>query len=179
MLYTILSYFDNRIGPKVLFTFPDLTSIRSNIYFKKIPILMDLYNNGFFIHEFGIIRTANLIFNIYNPSARGRQDRAMLSLLSINEDYNVDLKSFKEIMECLILNLKQDQNIHKAFRYRETENGMKCFSKMKDILLNFHNSLPANNFLAKKKLVEIPTYGLSRKEKSTIIDSIQNTFFKL
>lgn len=140
---------------------------------------MDLYDKGFFIHEFGKTRTANMIFNVYNPSARGRQDRAMLSIMSLNEGYNINLGSFKEIMECLILNLKEDSNIYKAFRYKEGEKGLEYFSKMRDLLFSFHKSLTVNNLIKKNKLVQVPTYSLSAKEKSNIINFIENSSFDL
>jgi hypothetical protein len=179
LIYLILSYFDNRLGPKILITIPEFRKAKTNIYYKKIPILMDLYNKGFFIHEFGMTRTANMIFTVYNPSARGREDRAMLTLLSINEEYNIDLKSLKEIMECLVMNLKKDKNICKAFRYKKQETGLTYFSKIKDLLFRFYKALPITNFAEKSKLIKIPTYGLSRKDKSNIINFIRNSSLEI
>ena len=58
MLFSILSHFDHRYGPKILVSVPELPP---SINLDHIPSLMDLYKEGFFIAEFQGVKTANPI----------------------------------------------------------------------------------------------------------------------
>ena len=82
----ILSHFHPTYGPKILLKAPE--SLNESEFY-HLPALMDLYNEGFFIHTFGNYKSANYIFNIPNKGARGSIELLLVSIIFdiiINED---------------------------------------------------------------------------------------------
>lgn len=169
MIFTILSYFDNIIGPKI---FLQLPNVKIHISFDYIPLLMDLYKEGFFIHEFGELKTANLIFEILNPRARGRINRIMISIISIEKEYNLSLSSFREIMEFFVYKFKNIDNLYKGFYYNSMPETVEKHNEIKDFMYSFYQSL--NIF--KQNMSKIFVYGLSPIGKSNIIKFLQEKF---
>ena len=48
---------------------------------KQVPLLIDLYENGFFRHTFGTFKTANLIFDIPSEYSNTEKERLLISLV--------------------------------------------------------------------------------------------------
>ena len=166
MIFTVLSYFDNIIGPKIFLQFPN---VNSHINLDYIPLIMDLYDKGFFIHECNDLKTANLIFDIKDPLARGRINRLMISIILIEKEYALNLNSFKEIMEFLALKLNKIDDLYKGFYCESMPEAIDYYNEIKDFMYSFHQSL--NTY--KKNVSKISIYSLSPTGKNNIIRSLQ------
>ena len=166
MIFTVLSYFDNIIGPKVFLQFPNA---KSHIDLSYIPLIMDLYDKGFFIHECGELKTANLIFDIKDPLARGRINRLMISIILIEKEYPLILNSFKEIMEFLAHKLINIEDLYKGFYIESIPEAIDYYNDIKDFMYYFHQSL--NTY--KQNVAKISIYSLSPTGKNNIIRSLQ------
>jgi hypothetical protein len=58
------------MGPRIFLKLPENIDDEE---FAQVPVLMDLYNGEeFFIHEFGGFKSANYLFEIISPKARGK-----------------------------------------------------------------------------------------------------------
>ena len=166
MIFTVLSYFDNIIGPKVFLQFP---KVNSHFTLKYVPLIMDLYEQGFFIHECGELKTANHIFDIKDPIARGRINRLMISIILIEKDYNLNLNSFKEIMEFLADKLKNIDHLYKGFYRDSIPEAIDYYNEIKDFMYIFHQSL--NTY--RQNISKISIYSLSPTGKNNIIRFLQ------
>ncbi len=166
MIFTVLSYFDNIIGPKIFLQFPN---VNSHIKLDYIPLIMDLYDQGFFIHECSDLKTANLIFDIKDPIARGRINRLMISIILIEKEYPLNLNSFKEIMEFLAHKLKNKDDLYKGFYCETNPEAIDYYNDIKDFMYSFHQSL--NTY--KQNISKISIYSLSLTGKNNIIRSLQ------
>ena len=130
---------------------------------------MDLYEQGFFIHECGELKTANLIFDIKDPIARGRINRLMISIILIEKEYTLILNSFKEIMEFLAHKLKNIDDLYKGFYCESIPEAIDNYNEIKDFIYSFHQSL--NTY--KQNISKISIYSLSPTGKNNILRSLQ------
>lgn len=130
---------------------------------------MDLYDQGFFIHECGELKTANLIFDIKNPIARGRINRLMISIILIEKEYTLNLNSFKEIMEFIAYKLKNIDDLYKGFYCESLPEAIDYYNEIKDFMYSFHQSL--NTY--KQNMSKISIYSLSSTGKNNILRSLQ------
>lgn len=81
-----ISYFDLRIGPKLLLSETD--QLRNDRMFEDtVSKLIDLHRNGdFFFHYFQGQLTFNLVFSVHCAGTRGNQYDLMATLLIPNAD---------------------------------------------------------------------------------------------
>ena len=175
MIYPLLSYFNNRSGPKILLKAPEL---RASIHLDHIPFLMNLDRKGFFIHEYGPIRTINLLFEIHSPLARGSVELTMVSLICFDKQYN--LGSFKEIMECFVIELQNIPEVYKGF-HCESEKifGAKGkFYEIVNLFQSFNQSLPKEKATIRQNANKIFTYGLSQMGKNNLLDKFQKNLMQ-
>ena len=170
MLISILSHFDHRYGPKVFYSVPELPSY---LNLEHIPSLMDLHKEGFFIHEFGNIKTANLIFEIYSRFARGKREMLMLSVVTLDGEYNLNLSSFREIMEFFVKEFKNINELYVGLRHEDIHDAEGKYHEIMQFMHSFSNSLPDERAIYKQVLSKILTYGLSPVGTNTIIKSLQ------
>jgi hypothetical protein len=170
MLFSILSHFDHRYGPKILVSIPKLPP---SINLDYIPSLMDLYKEGFFITEYESIKTANLIFEVYSRFARGRREFLMLTLITFEEEYNLNLSSFREIMEYFVNEFKNIKDLHVGLHYQDIPEADAKYQEINDFMFSFSNSLPDERAVYKQNLAKILTYGISQSGTNTIIKSLQ------
>ncbi|MHA1292015.1 MAG: hypothetical protein ACTSQJ_05035 [Promethearchaeota archaeon] len=175
MIGVILSVFDNLIGPKIFLKIPKSAKLISIDY---IPLLMDLFKEGFFIHEFGDLKTANLIFNIYSPMARGRTELLMFSIISYQEQYNLNLSSFKEIMEFFVYKFRKIKDLYKGFRYKELPNACRVYKEIVDFVYSFYEFIPKDSTIIRQNFSKILVYELSPSGKDSIIKSLQSKLSK-
>ena len=131
---------------------------------------MDLYEQGFFIHECGELKTANLIFDIKDPIARGRINRLMISIILIEKEYTINLNSFKDIMEFAAHKLKNIDDLYKGFYRESLPEAINYYNEIKDFMYSFHQSL--NTY--KQNMAKISIYSLSPTGKNNIIKSLQD-----
>jgi len=171
MIFPLLSYFNSVSGPKILLKAPELDN--SIQILNHIPSLMDLYNEGFFIHEYGGIRTINQIFEISNPLTRGKTELLMISLVCFDDQYN--LNSFKEILDFFVIQFQKIPDVCKAFQH-VSKNPTKFNDKSQEILklfYSFNRSLTKNKTLYTYNTNRSLTYGLSHLGKEYVIKSFQ------
>ncbi|TFF96353.1 MAG: hypothetical protein EU544_00820 [Promethearchaeota archaeon] len=170
MLFVILSSFDNRLGPKIFLKTPEDVE---NVYLDQVPLLMDLYREGFFIHEFGNLRTANLIFEIRSPLARGRKELLMISIVSYAENFYLDLNSFKEILQFFTNRLKNIKDLYEGFHCEQLNRGREKFSQLYELMHSFYNNLPSERQLHEKLFSQVLTFKLSSQGKSHILENLR------
>ena len=99
----VLSRFDIKVGPKLFLNVPEL---QSQLFLDLVPLLMDFYEEGFFIHEFGELKTSNLIFTIPSPVTRGEQETLMITIIFLNEE-DEDPKIFQGLLGQFVHELKE------------------------------------------------------------------------
>jgi len=170
MIGIVLSMFDALVGPKVLLKFPQ--SIES-VHIDHIPNLMDVFEEGFIVYEFGDLKTANLVFEVDNPLARGRKDILMISVISHHERYHLNLNSFKEIIEKMVKNIKNLKNLCRGIHHNESSNGSKDYKKLTKLVYSFYDSLPNGEVTYEPKLKKKLTFELSTLGKSAILSQLK------
>jgi hypothetical protein len=107
--YLSLSFFDQILGPRVLLAFPDV----KNKIFTEIPNILDLGNNGYFLHTNKRDIIANYVFKVNSPKSRGGTVPLLLSYIHQSGDFNQEFsEQFLQHLAKEILNIK---NIAKVF----------------------------------------------------------------
>ena len=172
----ILSYFHQRYGPKILLKSPE--SLNEN-EFSHLPALMDLYNEGFFIHTFGGYKSANYIFNIPNEEARGSMEMLLISIIfDINSNINNDLS--KELLEGFEKEVQNIEEVYKAFYVgmKKYEDAKEKFSQVSDLFYTFCNSIPEESIVYKSEDTKILIFGLLNAGKTTLVNCLKNNMGK-
>ncbi len=152
MKILILSYFDHFYGPKIFLKAPELTDGEN---LEQFPTLMNLYDNGFFVHISGGIKSANLIFESPSQYARGNRERLLISLLieEGKEDINIDFT--KELLEGFAKEFNKINDVYKAFYINSSvrKGDQKKIKKIRNLIFTFYKSLkPAIEALRKVEL---------------------------
>ena len=174
MLVTILSNFDNRVGPRILHKYPNM---QYDVPLDNIPLLMDLFKDGFFIHEFGQLKTANVIFEVPSPLARGRYEVLMVSIVSIEDQYGLNLSSYRELIEYLANKLSNIPEIYKGLHHNDVPGGNEIFSEITNSILSFHETLPDERAVFKQHLSRLISNGLTQLGEGPMIEMLQEKFF--
>jgi len=134
---------------------------------------MDLFKEGFFIHEYGAIRSINLIFEIESKKARGKAELLQLSLICFDKQY--DLSSFSEILATFVSELRNIHNAYRAFHF-DTDDSQNCRESFNDVVglfSLFNQSLPKEKEKIDKITKKYLTFGLSLTGKNNIIRNFQ------
>ncbi|MHA1723300.1 MAG: PAS domain-containing protein [Promethearchaeota archaeon] len=147
----VLSYFDNILGPRVFLKAPESASDSD---LEMLPSLMDLNENGFFVHITDKFKSVNLIFNIFSEYARGKKENLLISMVTdINNEIN--LKLSRELLEAFAKQVKNVKKGYKAF-YSNTsryEFDAEKLQEIKQIFYTFYNSFePSINALKDAEL---------------------------
>ena len=169
MIGIVLSIFDALVGPRVLLKYPK--SIES-IHVDHIPKLMDVFEEGFIVYEFGDLKTANFVFEVNNPVARGRKDILMISVISHHERYHLNLISFKEIIEKFVKRIEKMHLGCKGIDHRDISGESKEYRKLKRLINSFYDILPKENTSSGPNLRKRLTFELSTLGKSDIISQL-------
>lgn len=174
MIVAVLSYFHTLIGPKILTAYP---MIPEHIQLDHVPFLMDFYESGFFIHEFGDLKSANEIFTVPNPGARGGMEVLMLSIVMLDEKYDLDL--FKDLLGVCVKKIKQSEDIYMGLHVdrKQSKGAVNKLYEIDNIIKSFFQSLPKERAVFKLRLTKIFIFGLPQAGSSTIITTLNNTFF--
>ncbi|MFX0083411.1 MAG: PAS domain S-box protein [Candidatus Hodarchaeota archaeon] len=174
MKIIILSHFNPRFGPKILLKAPE--SLKEND-FDSLPALMDLYNEGFFIHTFGNYKSANYIFNIFSKKARGMTEMLLISIVfDVNNNINYNLS--KELLEGFVREFENIEGVYKAFHSNQYEDAMEKLDKVKELFFTFYNSIPEESIMYKHKDAKILVFGLSYAGKTTLINCLKEDMNK-
>lgn len=174
MKILLMCYFSAIEGPKIFLSEP--ASLGEE--YGKIPDLMSLYKEGFFIHEFGGFKSANLIFNLPSKYARGKEEMLMVSLIATNDQIDPGLS--REILESFkdeVLGLK---DAYKAFYMGSNKHkgDPKKLAFLEELIKKYYMSIPSETMVFKPKNANIFIFGLDKAGKTTIIRALQNKIFK-
>ncbi len=103
---------------------------------------MDLYEEGFFVHIFGDIKSANLIFEIPSAVARGTKETLQISIVS-DISSQIHLGLAKELLETFEKEMKHINNAYKAFYISKEsdEESLKIFKEVQNLFISFLKSL--------------------------------------
>ncbi len=147
----VLSYFDNILGPRVFLKAPESIS---NSDLEILPSLMDLNENGFFVHITDKFKSVNLIFNIFSEYARGKKEILLISIVTdINNEIN--LKLSRELLEAFAKQIKNVKEGYKAFHSNTSRHEFDAekLQEIKQIFYTFYNSFePSLNALKEAEL---------------------------
>jgi PAS domain S-box-containing protein/small GTP-binding protein len=149
---------------------------------KQVPLLIDLYENGFFKHAFGTFKTANLIFDIPSEYSNTEKEHLLISIV-IDGKSKINSTLAEEFLKGLVEEFKKIENAFKAF-YLDSKIYKGDSAKLEEIrtLLNtFHASFPEEEVIFEQKEAKVLIFGLSMAGKTTIIrtrrKSVSKTIF--
>ncbi len=115
-----LSFFHRKIGPIVVYNYPDTFDEVSKL---RIADIMDqAYEEGFFTHSFGDLTSMNDYFEIFSSWARGNKEMVMVSIV-LNSEVSSDLEHI--LLSWTIdfaTKLKNNKEIYKGFYLNDEEN---------------------------------------------------------
>jgi small GTP-binding protein/PAS domain S-box-containing protein len=135
---------------------------------KQITSLMDLYDQGLFIHIFGSFKSANLIFDIPSVNDRGGRELIMLSIvIDINSNINIDLS--KELLKSFETEFKKIPVAYKAFQLGNQEK----LEEIRNLFFTFYQTYPKESIIYDRKEAKILVFGLFKAGKTTIINLLK------
>ncbi|MBN1800755.1 MAG: PAS domain S-box protein [Candidatus Lokiarchaeota archaeon] len=176
MKVLILSRFDPKMGPKIYLKAPRDINDQE---FDQIPALMDLYDEGFFIHIFGSYKSANCIFNIPSKHSRGQVETLLISfVVDINSHINFELS--KELLEGFESEFQTIEDAFEAF-YEDNEeyaHSQEKLEEIKSLFSTFYNTFPKESIVYEQTNAKILVFGLSQAGKTTVINCLRNSMSK-
>ncbi len=134
----ILSYFDQIVGPQIFLKAPE---VLPDDEMNNIPLLMDFYEKGFFIHISGNLKSLNQIFVVPSNYSRGKQETLLISIIiDINSEIHPDLA--QELLEGFVEEFTKINKVYKAFylnseRYDGDPN---VYEEVKNLFYSFFKS---------------------------------------
>jgi len=163
------------MGPRVFLKTPESFD---DDEINQIPVLIDIYEEGFFIHIFGGFKSANYFFELVSPVARGSTERLLLSILTTEGELNQELS--KDLLEGFINEIQQIPDIYKAFYItNSSDNEAKIkLNQLKTLMNTFYEYLPKDVAIIKHRKARIFIFGPSKAGKTTIINCLRNEFDK-
>ncbi len=170
MMGIVLSIFDKSRGPIILLAFPGL---HDDNRLKQLPFLMDVHEEGFFLHEFDDLRTANWVFKTDNPQARGGIDTIMLSVVSYKEPIAIDLRSYREIIEYFIHKLQHSLELCKGINFEAFPSEYK---KLATLVMSFYRFLIKEKIFFEENFEQKVFYELSHVGKTCLLNRLNATF---
>ena len=100
----------------------------------QIPRYIDYHEKGYFIHEFRNIKSANFIFFVASPIARGNYEIVMISVVIIDED--IDPRPYIHLLEQFVAECKQIDDVYKGFHWNKGQNSssQEVYEKIKTLM---------------------------------------------
>ncbi len=148
-------------------------------YGDQVSSLMDLYDRGFFIHNFNEFTCANLLFDIKSQYGREGVEKLMISII-VDADNKINTTLTQEVMEGFSMELQKLQDAYKAFYIdsKMYDGDTTKYTEIEKLLLNFHKNFPVEDTVFQRKDAKVLLYGLSYAGKTTIIRCRRKTIFK-
>ncbi|MFX0082584.1 MAG: PAS domain S-box protein [Candidatus Hodarchaeota archaeon] len=172
----ILSHRNSYLPPSIFLQIPEKIQ-RDDL--KQVPLLIDIYEKGFFIHTFGTFKTANLIFNVPSKYSNSGIERLLISLV-VDGKSNIKSTLAEEFLEGLVEEFKKIEDVFKAF-YVDSMFDEGDHTKLEEIrrLLNvFYISFPEEEVIFEQKEARVLIFGLSQAGKTTIIKTRRKSVSK-
>jgi len=139
MELAVLSRFNMQMGPQVFLVAPESHSFEE---LDEISNLMDLYDEGFFIHMTDNFKSANIIFHLPSEYARGNKETLEISLV-IDAKSDINLNSIRNLLEEFIDRLSSINACYKGFyvKSQKHQGDETRLALLKDKFLSFHQSV--------------------------------------
>jgi len=140
----VLSHFDSKIGPEIIKTVGD-NILKEHL--NETLRYIDYHEKGYFIHEFREIKSANMIFFVESPIARGNVEKIMISVVLIHDD--TDPRTYYHLLELFVKKFKEIKDVHKGF-YLKKKNisfAQECLISMEDLMHNIYNKFPLKSIV--------------------------------
>ncbi|MFX1427670.1 MAG: ADP-ribosylation factor-like protein [Promethearchaeota archaeon] len=172
----ILSHRSSFFPPSIFLKIPE-TIQREDI--NQVPLLIDIYERGFFIHTFGTFKTANLIFNIPSEYSNTGVERLLISLI-VDGESKIKSTLAEEFLEGLVEEFKKIQDVFKAFYVDSMfdEGDPLKLKEIRTLLDFFYNSFPEEEVIFEQKEARVLIFGLSQAGKTTIIKTRRKSVSK-
>ncbi|MFW9970071.1 MAG: PAS domain S-box protein [Candidatus Odinarchaeota archaeon] len=167
MRILVLSHRNPYFPPYIFLKSPE-TIQRDDI--KQVPLLIDLYEEGFFKHTFGTFKTANLIFDIPSEYSNKEKEHLLVSIV-VDGKSNINSTLAEEFLVGLVQEFKKIENAFKAFYVgsRIYKGDPAKLEEIKTLLNTFYASFPEEQVIYEQKEAKILIFGLSMSGKTTII----------
>jgi len=133
----ILCRFDQVLGPTVLLKYPK--SLEDKII-QKFSSLMDIHDEGFFIHSFENYKTANITFQIQSEYARGKKEFLQISLI-LNRENKIDESILQKSLEEFVNIFLKIENLYYAFYTDKFHGNNKKMEELKKVFYTFSKSI--------------------------------------
>ena len=179
MRILILSHRNPYFPPYIFLKIPE-TIQREDI--KQVPYLIDLYDDGFFIHTFGTFKTTNLIFDIPSEYSNTTKEHLLITLVTDSKS-QINVNLAQKFLEGLVEDFKKIEDVYKAF-YVDSRIYKGDPAKLEEIRLlldMFNSSFPEEEVIFEQKEAKILIFGLTMAGKTTIIrtrrKSVSKTIF--
>jgi PAS domain S-box-containing protein/small GTP-binding protein len=146
---------------------------------KQVPLLIDIYEQGFFKHSFGTFKTANLLFDIPSKYSKTEKERLLISLI-VDGKSKINSTLAEEYLEGFVEEFKEIKDGFKAF-YMDSTVDKGDPAKREEIkrLLNvYYTSFPEEEVIFEQKEAKILIFGLSQAGKTTIIKTRRKSVTK-
>ncbi|MFX0005003.1 MAG: ADP-ribosylation factor-like protein, partial [Promethearchaeota archaeon] len=167
MRILILSHRNPYFPPYIFLKIPE-TIQRDDL--KQVPYLINLYDDGFFIHTFGTFKTANLIFDIPSEYSNTSKERLLITLVTDSKS-QINVNLAQEFLEGLVEDFKKIEDVYKAFYMdsRIYEGDPAKLEEIRLLLDMFNTSFPEEEVIFEQKEAKILIFGLTMAGKTTII----------
>ena len=109
-----ISYFHRKIGPLVWYSYPE-EALNEEEKGHLADIMDQAYEEGFFMHKFGMLTSMNYYFEIPSEWARGNKELLMISLVLDSVPQLGFEKPIQSWAESFANRLKDKKEIYKAF----------------------------------------------------------------
>ena len=138
---------------------------------------MDMYEENFFIHITGKIKSANFVFEIANPYSRGKTELLHISIvLDINSE--IDLNLARELLEGFVNEFIKINEVYKAFYidFEGTEEGNEKRSEVKELFNSFYRQRYNSEVAGHVKIImdARKNYGKYKVDKAKILAVYQS-----
>ena len=145
----------------------------------QVPLLIDIYEKGFFIHTFGTFKTANLIFNIPSEYSKTGSERLLISLV-VDSDAKLKSTLVEDYLEGIVEEIKKIEDIFKAFYVDSMfDKGDPIkLGELKKLFEVSYNSFSEEEVIFEQKEARVLIFGLSQAGKTTIIKTRRKSVTK-
>lgn len=165
MKHLILCHFDERMGPQIILKAPRNIDDED---FEQVPLLMDLYDRGFFVHIFGGFKSANLIFEIPSPVARGKVEMLLISIMIPDGEFDADL--YEALLENFYAQMMDISKVYVGLHDKRSQQN----KEIRNLFFSFYDSIPEETKIYERQKSKILVFGLSGAGKRTLISDFQS-----
>lgn len=170
----ILSHFNTVSGPVIFHQVSD----EPDTDVGRIPQLMNLYKQGFFIHEFQDMKTANNSFLLPSSYARGGNEILMISIAVRGSE--LDNALARRTLDGFTRAIKEVPSAYKGFHVGSSRvaGDEKARDAVRGLVHGLYDAFPAEITTFKPRYASLFMFGLSKAGKTTIIQALQNRVYK-